>query len=284
MAKKVLFWVHGISKKGSMHGQQLEKQTAECGWDFVRITAHGTAMFSSGIELLAIRVATEIEEYHARAPVDHLSIVGASLGGLLTRDAMKRLQGKPSFANVQFILFATLATPHLGVAGRLMARYWWGGVARYAAAYTRIGNDLLWNTPVLATWTSPDHCSAIGSFRMAVAYAPLVDDNIVEFSSASILSSLEAINESDRDEEVVWELTGTATELVSAPDREVRAAEALRAAAPWRFFAVRSSHKRIATLYPEPTSYGVTDTGVASSVVSHLLALLEDAGAANASA
>lgn len=92
---------------------------------FTRVGAHATmdGVDECGERLFdAVRAHIDILRVHKGEEITHLSLVGYSLGGLITRYAVGKMEQQGWFSNqengnlsVTPVKFFTIATPHLGV-------------------------------------------------------------------------------------------------------------------------------------------------------------------------
>ncbi len=79
---------------------------------------------TDGIAAGGMRVADEVQSVLTLHPhLKSLSFVALSLGGLYSRFAVKLLHQRGVLERVSPVNFITLASPHLGVAGRLNSFY-----------------------------------------------------------------------------------------------------------------------------------------------------------------
>lgn len=160
---------------------------------------------ADGVDRGGHRVAAEVERALARYPsVTHYSLVGHSLGGLYARFAAARLQEK--FAGVDTaprpLVLMTLATPHVGVRGRLPI---YAVAALRMGLVGRTGSQLLLEDgvddaagahkvqPLLVRMADPHgpFVEALSRFTARIAAAVVSDDDKVPYYSASIAGEQE---------------------------------------------------------------------------------------------
>ncbi|KAI0102009.1 putative serine esterase-domain-containing protein [Nemania sp. FL0031] len=146
-----------------------------------------------GIELGGERVCVEIEEEieairRKGGNITKLSIVGYSLGGLVSRYAIGLLYAKGVLDKVEPVNFTTFATPHLGV--RAPLRGW------YDSIWNRLGARILSESgrqlfivdkfrdtgrPLLSILADPESIFIMGlkKFRRRTLYSNIINDRTV---------------------------------------------------------------------------------------------------------
>eukprot|EP01062_Namystynia_karyoxenos_P084250 TRINITY_DN9871_c0_g1_i1.p1 TRINITY_DN9871_c0_g1~~TRINITY_DN9871_c0_g1_i1.p1 ORF type:complete len:352 (+),score=110.08 TRINITY_DN9871_c0_g1_i1:81-1058(+) len=229
----------------------------------------GAATFAwtlAGVRQAGARLAAEVRAELARTQATRLSFVGASLGGLFARRAAALLfEGGGEGPRPAGVLFATLATPHLGVRGLLQQ----GALARFAGRLlTRTLPELLWEDsggPYLgqaAAPGAPEH-RALLRFSRRVAYAPLRDDGVVPYPTAAMCPAAPSPAAAPAAAPAVVAAEGSTSAELSAAELERAFWAADREAGPqieaamralrgmgWEVVDVDLPHKELATLYP----------------------------------
>ncbi|KAF2798304.1 lipase/serine esteras-like protein [Melanomma pulvis-pyrius CBS 109.77] len=153
-----------------------------------------------GIELGGERVAHEIEETleelaRSGHEIKKLSIVGYSLGGLISRYAIGLLFHKGLFQKIEPVNFTTFATPHLGVRTPLLGFHnkIWNVLG--ARALSMSGRQLFTidsfrdtGRPLLAVLADPESIfmQALAQFKYRSLYANVVNDRSVSYYTAGI--------------------------------------------------------------------------------------------------
>ncbi|KAF2122703.1 lipase/serine esteras-like protein [Lophiotrema nucula] len=153
-----------------------------------------------GIELGGERVASEIEEKLEELAreghdVQKLSIIGYSLGGLISRYAIGLLYHKGLFEKIEPVNFTTFATPHLGVRTPLLGyhNHIWNVLG--ARTLSQSGRQLFTidtfrNTgrPLLSVLADPESIFIRGlkQFKHRSLYANIVNDRSVVYYTAGI--------------------------------------------------------------------------------------------------
>ncbi|KAF2817356.1 lipase/serine esteras-like protein [Mytilinidion resinicola] len=153
-----------------------------------------------GIELGGERVTKEIEEtleHHARngTEIKKLSIVGYSLGGLVSRYAIGLLYHKGYFDKLEPVNFTTFATPHLGVRTPLVGyhNHIWNVLG--ARTLSMSGRQLFTidsfrdtGRPLLSVLADPDSIfiRALSRFRHKSLYANIVNDRSAVYYTTGI--------------------------------------------------------------------------------------------------
>ncbi|KAL0253067.1 hypothetical protein SLS55_010517 [Diplodia seriata] len=152
-----------------------------------------------GIELGGERITQEIEEEMERLardgqPVRKISIIGYSLGGLISRYAIGLMYHKGWFDKIE-PNFTTFATPHLGVRTPLIGvwnQMWNVLGARMLSASGRqlFTIDSFRNTgrPLLANLADPESVfiKGLAKFKYRSLYCNVVNDRSVVYYSAGI--------------------------------------------------------------------------------------------------
>ncbi|GLI61352.1 hypothetical protein VaNZ11_003715 [Volvox africanus] len=131
---------------------------------------------------------------HQGTPPTHISFIGYSMGGLITRYAAGRLFSEGYFDQVTPLNFITIATPHLG-----SWRQPKGATTRLvnvvtSAALSRTGVQLClgdltpWGVPLLCVLSHPglNFMAAMRGFKNIVAMANVRYDRMVTFCSAAM--------------------------------------------------------------------------------------------------
>lgn len=167
----------------------------------ILVAKRNTGSFTyDGIELGGERVAFEIEETLEELArngndIKKLSIIGYSLGGLISRYAIGLLFHKGLFNKIQPANFTTFATPHLGVRTPLLGfhnRIWNVLGARTLSTSGRqlftIDSFRDTGRPLLAVLADPESIfmQALALFKHRSLYANVVNDRSVSFYTASI--------------------------------------------------------------------------------------------------
>ncbi|KAH7038544.1 lipase/serine esteras-like protein [Macrophomina phaseolina] len=153
-----------------------------------------------GIETGGERITQEIEEELERLAsngqtIRKLSIVGYSLGGLISRYAVGLLYYKGWFDKIEPVNFTTFATPHLGVRTPLLG-FWnhlWNVLgARMLSASGRqlftIDSFRDTGRPLLANLADPDSVfiKGLAKFKHRSLYCNVVNDRSVVYYTAGI--------------------------------------------------------------------------------------------------
>jgi hypothetical protein len=164
-------------------------------------TKRNTGSFTyDGIEVGGERAANEIEETleeFARNghPIKKLSIVGYSLGGLVSRYAIGLLYHKGWFDRLQAVNFTTFASPHLGVRTPLRGyhNHIWnvlGGRVLSVSGRQLFTIDTFRDTgrPILSVMADPDSIfmKALAQFDTRSLYANIINDRSAVYYTTSI--------------------------------------------------------------------------------------------------
>ncbi|RDA90490.1 hypothetical protein CP533_3027 [Ophiocordyceps camponoti-saundersi (nom. inval.)] len=150
-----------------------------------------------GIELGGERVCAEIEEelQNRAGKVKKLSIVGYSLGGLVSRYAVGLLYAKGLLDEVECMTFVTFASPHLGVRSPLKGwhNYVWNYVG--ARSLSMSGRQLFTidkfrdtGRPLLSVLADPSSIFIHGlrKFKRRTLYANIVNDRSAVYYTTCI--------------------------------------------------------------------------------------------------
>ncbi|RMZ89566.1 hypothetical protein DV736_g3220, partial [Chaetothyriales sp. CBS 134916] len=153
-----------------------------------------------GIEIGAERVAKEVEDLLEELArdghrVDKFSIVGYSLGGLVSRFVIGLLDHKAYFDRITPVNFVTFATPHLGVRTPLLGyqNHLWNVLgARTLSTSGRqlfmIDNFRQTGRPLLSVLADPESIfiHALAKFQKRCLYANIVNDRSSVFYTTGI--------------------------------------------------------------------------------------------------
>lgn len=135
----------------------------------------------AGGQRLADFIQDKIKEHHPT----HISMIGHSLGGLLLRNCIGILDQRGVFNHVEPYLYASIASPHLGVPD---LSHFKQGLARWIIYKT--GPELLIEDPrqLLVDMSTPGttFMTDLSKFAKRIAYGNLVGDSSVSFQSACI--------------------------------------------------------------------------------------------------
>ncbi|KAL8676334.1 MAG: hypothetical protein Q9186_007140 [Xanthomendoza sp. 1 TL-2023] len=156
-----------------------------------------------GIETGGERVTQEIEELLQElaiegAPIEKLSIVGYSLGGLVARYAIGLLYSKGWFEKIKPINFTTFATPHLGVRTPLRGYHSQLWNAFGSRTLSSSGRQLFTidtfrdtNRPILSVLADPKSIfvRALTLFKNRNIYANIVNDRSAPYYTTAIAST-----------------------------------------------------------------------------------------------
>ncbi|KAI5295002.1 hypothetical protein KEM52_002641 [Ascosphaera acerosa] len=153
-----------------------------------------------GIELGGERVAHEIEEHvaHLEAQgcrIRQLSIVGYSLGGLISRYAIGLLYARGYFqeGRIQPVNFTTFATPHVGVRNPARRNHLWNVIG--ARTISTSGRQLFMidhfrgtGAPLLSLLATKGSIFMLGlaKFQHRTLYANVVNDKAAVYYTTSI--------------------------------------------------------------------------------------------------
>ena len=153
-----------------------------------------------GVQTGAERVTQEIETLLEElikdgAPIDKISIVGYSLGGLVARYAVGLLFSKGWFEKIQPVNFTTFACPHLGVRTPLRGYHshlWnaFGSRTLSVSGRQLFTIDTFGDTsrPLLALLADPDSIfiQALSLFKNKVLYANIINDRSAPYYTTAI--------------------------------------------------------------------------------------------------
>lgn len=156
-----------------------------------------------GIELGAERVTQEIEGFlealeREGRPVEKLSMVGYSLGGLVARYVIGLLYSRGWFSKIEPINFTTFATPHLGVRTPILgvhSRFWNLLGSRTLSTSGRqlftIDSFRDSNRPILSVLADPSSIfiRALTRFKNRVLYSNIINDRSAPYYTTSISST-----------------------------------------------------------------------------------------------
>lgn len=164
--------------------------------DSIELVVHTASSFEhyytyDGIDVCGTRVANEIEKEIDRlnetGQVVQLSVVGYSLGGLISRYALGLLYKRGLFESIQPTNFTTFASPHVGVLalGTGLASRLFNNVAPFLLAYTSrqlfLTDQLPFcnNRPVLECLADPTlpFYKALQCFKVRALYGNIVNDH-----------------------------------------------------------------------------------------------------------
>jgi hypothetical protein len=149
----------------------------------------------AGGQRLAQFTKDKVKEHSAQ----YISFIGHSLGGLLARNCIGVLNCEGFFDHVQPVVYASIASPHLGVLSlpkikELLARW----------VIYKTGPELLIEDPkqLLVEMSSPGthFMAGLGKFKIRIAYGNFVGDTSVPFESACICGADKAGRVYSKDE------------------------------------------------------------------------------------
>ncbi|RIA96865.1 putative serine esterase-domain-containing protein [Glomus cerebriforme] len=197
----LVVFVHGLWGNPS-HLQYLVEQFGEKHGDHVHILnakSNSSEYTYDGINVCGDRLVEEINsevkslQDKPLIKVTRFSIIGYSLGGLISRYAIGILYQKKFFNSIEPVLFTTFATPHLGIRredGTLTKVLNW--VA--STLLSKSGEQLVFidkyedDEPILLTMSRPDKIffKALSTFKYRKLYANTRNDRTVPFWTAAI--------------------------------------------------------------------------------------------------
>lgn len=126
-----------------------------------------------GINACGQRLADFVQQISETKSYRYISFIGHSLGGLMIRNAIGHLYERGYFENHQPVLYASVATPHLGSTdiGRLKQ-----SLARHLLRST--GRELLLEDPdrTLLKMSTPDSSYMLGR------YSVIIENTYVKFT------------------------------------------------------------------------------------------------------
>lgn len=151
-----------------------------------------------GIELGGERVALEIEESIEKFSsqgynIKKLSIVGYSLGGLISRYAIGLLYSRGYFDKITPVNFTTFATPHVGVRSPARRNHFWNVLG--ARTISKSGRQLFMiddfrgtGKPLLSILAAKESIFMLGlaRFKRRCVYANVVNDRAAVFYTTGI--------------------------------------------------------------------------------------------------
>lgn len=180
---------------------QIQARETEPGTELIVYTASSFEHYYTydGIDVCGTRVANEIETQIQRlntsgnndkSRVTKLSVVGYSLGGLISRYALGLLYQRGLFETIEPVNFAAFASPHVGVLalGTGLASRLFNSIAPFLLAYTsrqlfltdRLQRDSAGKgRPLLECLADPDlvFYKALQCFRVRALYSNIVNDH-----------------------------------------------------------------------------------------------------------
>jgi hypothetical protein len=139
-----------------------------------------------GLDAMAERLTKFVlDERDANRSINKISFVGHSLGGLMIRGCIKKLNDLYFFSTVKPMAYISVASPHRGIDEIV---YWRQVAARYIIGNT--GLELLKEDKkeMLSTLDSPEYINALDLFIHKVVYGNAIGDTSVSFKSACICS------------------------------------------------------------------------------------------------
>ncbi|MHB2022088.1 MAG: esterase/lipase family protein [Mycobacteriales bacterium] len=142
--------VHGVLDNRSVFAR-LRRGLRRRGFDRIRTVNY--PVYTRDVRMAASRLAADVEEYATDTGYEQIHVIGHSLGGLLARYYVQRLEGD---ARVRTLV--TLATPH---SGTRLARLAPGGVLRQLTPDSDVIRELAEPAPTcrtrfVALWTGLD--------------------------------------------------------------------------------------------------------------------------------
>ena len=122
--------------------------------------------------------------------IDRLSFVGHSLGGLIIRNGIERLEAMGLYEEIKPMLMVSIASPHLGIKA---VKSHIKVLARYCIGLT--GQELLLEDEprLLEQMAKPDYTKGLARFQCRILYANLKGDSRVSPETALMCSSLKPI-------------------------------------------------------------------------------------------
>ncbi|KAI4245607.1 MAG: hypothetical protein L6R40_002408 [Gallowayella cf. fulva] len=183
--------------------QSLRKKHSEDKLNILVAKSNSGTYTYDGIETGGERVTQEIEELLQEltkdgAPIEKLSIVGYSLGGLIARYAIGLLYSKGWFEKIKPVNFTTFATPHLGVRTPLRGYHshlWNAFGSRTLSASGRqlftIDTFRDTNRPILSVLADPNSIfvRALSLFKHRNLYANIINDRSAPYYTTAITST-----------------------------------------------------------------------------------------------
>ncbi|KAJ3271227.1 hypothetical protein HDV01_006960 [Terramyces sp. JEL0728] len=160
---------------------------------FLNIETNQGNLTYDGIDICGDRVVKDIHTFIETNPIDQISFIGYSLGGLILRYVIGKLYNAGFFSNVTPMNFVTLATPNLGT-------------SRKQSVFNDIFNSIQTNAlvrvgyqfnvrdmyidgkPLLAVMADPeyDFFKGLALFKRRACFANILGDRSVRYCTASI--------------------------------------------------------------------------------------------------
>lgn len=190
----LVIFVHGIGLNGHRHGGYLQERVAQEHFPLrtrVYLTTSNVGFHSyqtlrntlGGIQQGGDRLRSELtllfQEKEITEQLKFVSVVGASMGGIYLRYILPQLREMTTATLWSFI---SLATPHLGISG-CVHRY-----PKWALSFTHSGHDLLCDGAPegISKLCGDEYISTLQEFTKRTAYAPIYNDGMVSFPTASL--------------------------------------------------------------------------------------------------
>lgn len=174
----------------------------------LKVIVHAASSFEGyftydGIDVCGIRVANEIQEKiyqlnndDAQTRVVKLSVIGYSLGGLISRYALGLLYLRGLFEEIEPVNFTTFASPHVGVLalGTGLASRLFNYLAPFTLAYTSrqlfLTDEVFVHDgkPLLYCLADPQlpFFQALAKFKSCSLYGNIVNDHRTEWYTSGI--------------------------------------------------------------------------------------------------
>eukprot|EP00756_Hemistasia_phaeocysticola_P062378 Hpha_TRINITY_DN5815_c0_g1::TRINITY_DN5815_c0_g1_i1::g.45477::m.45477 len=204
---------------------------------------------------MALRAAGELEAVLAAlSNVSRLSLVGASMGGIVARLLARRIHlGKVRMnGKVKLEHFVAMGTPNLGVRHAYSAYKSTSGCGSgcLRSATQRLlptSRDMFVYSETLQESADPEAAAALRSFRTRASYAPLMNDGVVDYESAALGMPHPGEGGCHQWGFITTELTLQSAAAPHAPwliagSVEARVREALVDGLAWRIVVVNSRH------------------------------------------
>ena len=138
-----------------------------------------------GVDNCGINLVKFVYECSKKHNPKYISFIGHSFGGLIIRNCIGRLECVNYFDGVKPILYASVATPHLGSLSLNNIRQF---LARHLIGWS--GQELLFEDQVkiLMLMSKVNSCyyNGLKRFKLMLAYGNIKNDNMVTFESACI--------------------------------------------------------------------------------------------------
>ena len=231
---KWVMFIHGLSKDGENHGSALKKaltqSTVAQEWNFFSSKACTSFILPyltlnntmRGLDVVSGAVLEEIVDFFGDKPIPtHISIIGASYGGVVARQLAFKLN--QMWVDVHFESLVLVASPTLGKLGvatptKWSKEYFFNMLSLNATKEMHLVDTTNW---LSVLGTEPTYLDTYSKFRKRLIYAPVWNDNIVAYESASLLGvvplvPINSINENP---------------LVSCPGRVLTVQDSLEAVA-----------------------------------------------------